>query len=124
VAGKRQSHRVFFKLLEENIKNGSVDRPMAIFSTDADTGSRKGLSEVGRMLDVLMANPGTAALSTSIRVGNFSFCNPLTMTQVWDYSMIKFAFGGQSFFRSTQACIGMAVMYNYELLTHRPEDGG
>lgn len=109
---------------QENIRNGTVDRPMAIFCTDADTGSRKGLVEVGRMVDVLMANPGVAALSTSIRVGNFSLLNPLTMTQVIDYSIIKYGFGGQSFWRSTQACIGMAVMYNYELLVQKPEHGG
>jgi len=124
--GKRQSHRVFFKILENNIQNGSITKPTAIFITDADTGSRKGLSEVGRMMDLLMANPGVAALSTSLRVGNFNqslIPNPIVATQAWDYSCIKYVFGGQSFFRSTQACIGCAVMYNYALLLQKPESG-
>jgi len=114
--GKRNSHVFFYDKFEGRIADGEIPRPTAMLQVDADTGTANGLYEVERMLDLLLGNPGVAAVSSTTRPANFSN-SPVSMMQEVDYTQMKLLFTMQSFFRSVQVCIGQACLYNYELLT-------
>lgn len=117
VRGKRQSHKIFFRMINDRIEKREIVKPFAIHMIDGDSGSPSGLSDQAKMFMLLMTNPTCAAVCSQIRPANHDYFNLLLSSQAVEYIfMFKFVFGAMSFFGGVSTAVGMSVMYRYNSL--------
>jgi len=119
--GQHNSHKLWYTVLDSRVTAGLEVMPAAFLHMDADTGSPQGVSDVERLLVLLLERDNVATVAPGVVPFN-PWQNLVTAHQVLDMSCMKMWFCIESAFQASQVNMGMTYMTRAAHMTFRNHD--